>query len=148
MVMTKTATLTRSQAAALVRSLFDQLESWFQTSQDPPASQFEKLTSDFQLVSNGALVSQNLTEHIQRIADLRKKYKSLEITGPYEEPLVCENQLACHYSYHWILHNGKEEDYDIISIVTLEGHKIKRWEQVVHEKGRDWLVKSASSKGQ
>lgn len=141
MVMTKTATLTRSQAAALVRSLFDQLEGWFQTTQDPPASQFEKLTSDFQLVSNGSLVSQSLPQHIRRITALRKKYKRLEVTGPYEEPLVCENQLACHYSYHWILQNGEEENYDIISIITLEGHKIKRWEQVVHEKGMDWLAK-------
>jgi uncharacterized NAD(P)/FAD-binding protein YdhS len=136
MVMAKVKS---QEASVLLNEVFKHFQNWIKQSKDPTLAEVEKFfTQDFQLYSNGLLISKNLSDHLNRIAKLRKKYSRIKIEGPHDEPLVSDNKFATHYTFHLTTHTGQESQIDVMAIVTTEDNKCKRWTQVAHEKGKDW----------
>lgn len=140
MVPTKKSDLSESQAITLLHDLFKQFQIWIRQAKDPTLSEIGKIfTSDFQLFSNGLLGSKDLSDHLHRLAKLRKKYARIEIEGPFEEPLVCHNKLAVYYALRLIPHSGQESQVAIMATAMIEDNKFKRWTQVAHERKKDWM---------
>ena len=139
MAATKTMYWNKSQALAHLNDFFKQFQHWIKQAKEPTLAEIEKFfTSDFQLSSNGILISRDLSDHLNRLNKLRKKYARIEVEGPFEEPLVCDNQLAVHYALHLSSHTGEKKEVGIIALAVIEDNKFKRWTQVAHEKGKDW----------
>lgn len=139
----KPSDFNQSQALAFVRNFFQNYHQWFKQEQDPTLTDFEKFfTHDFQLFSNGLLISKNLAEYAARFAYLRKKFARIDVAGLFDEPIASGNRVACHFSFRLTTHAGQVIPYDMMLIVVLENYsRIKRWEQVIHEKGKDWLAR-------
>lgn len=141
MVMTKKFDLNESQATALVHDLFKHFQNWIRQAKEPTSSEVGKIfTPDFQLFSNGLLGSKDLSDHIHRLAKLRKKYARIEVEGPFEEPLVSHNKIAVHYALRLIPHTGQESQMEIMATALIEDNKFKRWTQVAHERKKDWIA--------
>lgn len=137
-MVTKTA-LNKSQAMALVKDLFKDFQNWISQKNDPTLSELEKkFTHDFHLSSNGLLECKNLSDHMNRLAKLRKKFSRIETEGPFEEPFVCDNKLTVYYALNLTGHNGQKSQVVIMAIGTVEDNKFQNWIQVAHERGRDW----------
>lgn len=140
MVTAKKAELSESQATTLLNDLFKQFQNWIKQAKEPTLSEVGKIfTSDFQLFSNGQLGSKDLSDHLNRLAKLRKKYARIEVEGPFEDPLVCHNKISVYYALRLIPHHGNENHLDIMATSVIEDNKFKRWTQVAHERKKDWL---------
>lgn len=140
MVVTKKPDLNESQATTLLHDLFKHFQSWIKQANEPTLAEIGKIfTPDFQLFSNGLLGSKDLSDHLHRLAKLRKKFARIEIDGPFEEPLVSHNKLSVYYGLRLIPHHGQESHIDIMATATLENNKFKQWTQVAHERKKDWM---------
>lgn len=138
--MTKATLLNKSQALNTIHELFKHFTHWISQSKDPTLNEIGKIfTSDFQLFSNGLLVTKNLSDHLQRLLKLRKNYSSIEIEGPFEELMSDDGQLVIYYALNLTSHVGEKRQLDIMAIATLEDNKLKQWKQVTHERGKDWI---------
>lgn len=138
MVVTKAA-LNKNQAEALLHDLFKNFSHWIQQPKDPTLHEVEGIfTKDFKLTSNGVLTSKNLSDHLNRLGQLRKKYARITVEGPFEDPLICDNKITVYYALNLKPHKGQDSKVDIMAIATVDENKFHTWTQVAHERGKDW----------
>jgi hypothetical protein len=137
MVAAKSSTLEKNQTEAILRNLYEQLEEWHNGPQEPKVASLEQvMTRNFELSSNGHVLSHNINEYLLRVEKLRKKYSKFSIKPSRDNTLVQGNKAALHYTLTLTPRNGGQPvSVEIMAIATLEGERISRWHQVAHEKG-------------
>lgn len=136
MVMTKTAPMNKTQAAAWIKNYFHQIQSLYNQPNSPTTPELEKILShNFQFSSNGHMLGRTAADYLNRMLKLRKKYSHFEIKGPSEEPLMHDNHMAVHYDLLCRAQNGQTAQINIMALATMEDNKMASWVQVAHEKG-------------
>jgi hypothetical protein len=136
MVTQKVHALSKNEAFTILNNFFESFPTWCTQSTQPTVSDLEKcLSRNFQLTSNEEPYSKNITDYLNRIVKLRKKYSSFDVTGPLEEPFISDNKIVVQYELNLRTHSGKNSQVYIIAIGTIEDHKFTKWTQVTHEKG-------------
>jgi hypothetical protein len=135
MVTPKVAGISKNQILALLNDFLQQFQNWCNLPNEPTAADLEKVLSrNFQISSNGEIRSKNLTDYLNRLNKLRKKYSHFEITGPLEEPLIFEDKVFLHYEVELQERSGQKKQIYIMALGTLENNKFSKWMQVSHEK--------------
>jgi hypothetical protein len=140
----KTTSLNQQEASNIANDILKHMQNWF--SRDKAHLTLSDLepvfTSDFQMFSNGLLVSKNLSNHLDRLNELKKKYSSLTFKGPHEEILVQNDKFSVYYTLCFPPRTGQDKqlEVDFMAIATIKDHKLHRWVQVVHERGKDWYA--------
>ena len=137
MVVVKTE-LNKNQALAKINGFMDAFQTWCSNPESPTIQDLEKfLTTNFQLFSNGELKYRDLNEYLVRINGLRDKYSQLEVNGPFDEPLLADNQAVICYDINLFSEEDGEVHLCTMAIVTFQGDKIAKWVQVTHNRDQD-----------
>ena len=136
MANNKVIEINKMQLMNLVNNLLRQVQKCCNQTQSPKLSDFEKwMAPNFQLFSNGKIISKNAADYMKRLVNFQKKFVHMEISDMLEEPLIYENKMAVHYDIDLTGRNGNQSKVFVMAIITLENDKVLRWEQVAHEKG-------------
>jgi len=138
MAMAKTSILNKNEALTLLNNFFEAFQHWCNQPDSPSPADLEKfLSRNFQISSNEKLLCKNLTEYHNRVMQIRKKYAHVDITGPLEEPLLCDNKIVIQYDLNLRTHEGQKNQVYLIAIGTIDNHKFSHWTQATHQKGTE-----------
>ena len=139
MVAVKTS-LDKAEAQTLIYEFFKKFQNWLAQSKIPSVADLEQyLSKNFQISSNGQLVSKSPADYISRFQKFQKKYARYEISRPLEEILVSGNKCTLFYKVDLITHQGQRKTVFIMALINIEDHKITNWTQVANEIGTgDW----------
>lgn len=130
--------LNKNQVVNKINSFIEAFQTWCNNPEGPTTQNLEKfLTPNFQLFSDGELKYRDLKEYLQRLNGFREKYSQVEINGPFDEPLVIDNQAVITYEMVRFSEEEGEVHLYTMAIVTLQGEKISKWVQVTHYKDMD-----------
>ncbi len=140
MVLTKEATLEKSQVTTLLNSFLKQFQNASSNTNPPNAAEFERLLSrNFQISINGKTVEKNLDNYLNRIQKLQKKYSQIKVSNLLEEPLISNNKATIQFEISLTPRNGPQIQLHAMAIATIENNKITEWKQVSSEKGLNHL---------
>jgi hypothetical protein len=135
MVAVKTG-LDKTEAQTLIYDFFKKFQNWLAQSKIPNVSDLEQyLSKNFQISSNGRLVSKSPADYINRFQNFQKKYARYEISKPLEEILIYGNKAVLYYKVDLITHQGQRKSVYIMAIIAIDDHKITNWTQVANEIG-------------
>lgn len=140
MAITKSPTIEKTDALALIYNFFKDFHVWCSQSTPIKNSDLEKyLTNNFTITSSGKLVGKSVNEYLKRVQQFQKKYSKFDISKPLEEPVASGNQIAFSYKVDLKSRKGEEKQVWVMAIATIEDNKISRWTQVANEEGHgDW----------
>jgi hypothetical protein len=136
MANVKTLAMNKNQMLAFVNSFLAYLQNLCNQDNNPTVHDLEKhFSKNFQLSSNGKILTRSINDYPARLNHLRQKYSHFDIVGPLEEPLIADNAFTVHYELDLQGRDRQSHQVYIMATATIEDNKIAQWIQVTHEKG-------------
>lgn len=137
MVIAKEAALDKNQATAFFNNFLKNFSNMCNRPNAPTVSDLEKFfTKNLQLTSNRKQITKSVSDYLNRITNLHKKYSHFEVSNLLEEPIISGNKVAVTYDLTMTPRSGGSKVIvNIAAFATIEDNKIAQWVQVVNEKG-------------
>lgn len=126
----------RKQAEQLLNDLIKQFNTFGTSSTTPSQHDLEKyFTNNLVVVNNEKTLIHNINDLITQIRGFQNEFSNASYTKQQDSFLVDGNKLSVHYNIDLTTKGGKKTQFQASANFTIEGGKIAKIEQIIHEKG-------------